>query len=382
MKTQHLLILGSTGSIGTQVLDIVRTHVDKLSIFGLTANSNWKLLAEQINEFRPEYGLICDENCYSQLKAAVSHSETELLSGVDAVIELVQSTEVDTVVNSLVGFSGFLPTFHALSSGKKVALANKESLVVGGELLTPYLNGNYERLIPIDSEHSAILQCLAGEQSGDIEKLIVTASGGPFRTWSKREIAKVTVNDALKHPSWDMGAKITIDSATMMNKGLELIEAHWLFGIPIDRIEAVIHPQSIIHSMVMFLDGSMKAQLGLPDMRLPIQYALAFPERWPYKPHPIDWSKYLELNFEPVDFDKFPCFNLAIQAVKAGNYVPAVLNASNEVAVDRFLKGEIPYIRIAEIVEDSMTHITNNDALSVESIETVDRAARAFARTI
>ena len=382
MNKQSLLILGSTGSIGTQTLDIVRAHPDKLEVFAITAHTNWETLAEQINEFRPVHALLADETHFTQLRDAVTHSDTGLLCGKEKMNDLVTSGEVDTVINSLVGFSGFRPTISALSAGKKVALANKESLVVGGELLAPYLNGNYDRLIPIDSEHSAILQCLVGEELRNIEKLIITASGGPFRTWNKKQLRQATVSDALKHPNWDMGSKITIDSATMMNKGLEVIEAHWLFGLPLERIEAVVHPQSIVHSMVLFHDGSIKAQMGLPDMRLPIQFALSFPDRWPLPSRQIDWSKTQELTFEPVDLDRFPCFDLALQAIDAGGYAPAILNASNEVAVERFLKEEISYIQISEIVEKSLSHIRNTDTLSVESLEAVDRQARAYARII
>ncbi len=382
VNTQRLLILGSTGSIGTQTLDIVRAHPENLSVYAITAHTNWETLANQINEFRPSHAVLVDETHFSQLKQAVTHTQTELLCGPEELNNIVKSGDVDTVINSLVGFSGFLPTISALKSGKKVALANKESLVVGGELLAPYLNGRYDRLIPIDSEHSAILQCMAGEKLGNVEKLIITASGGPFRTWSKHQIQKATVHDALKHPNWDMGAKITIDSATMMNKGLEVIEAHWLFGLPLNQIEAVVHPQSIVHSMVLFNDGSMKAQMGLPDMRLPIQYALTFPDRWPLAARHIDWTTRQQLTFEPVDLERFPCFDLALQAIDAGGFAPAILNASNEIAVERFLKEEISYIQISEIVAKSLSHITNSDTLSVESLEAVDREARAFARTV
>ncbi len=382
MNIQRLLILGSTGSIGTQTLDIVRAHPEKLEVFALTAHTNWETLARQTNEFKPEYSVLVDEANFDKLKEAVTHKRTKLLYGQQELMGLVTANEIDTVINSLVGFSGFMPTVTALKAGKKVALANKESLVVGGQLLSPYLNGSYDRLIPIDSEHSAILQCLAGEKLKNIEKLIITASGGPFRTWDLDKIHNAKVHDALKHPNWDMGAKITIDSATMMNKGLEVIEAHWLFGLPLSRIEAVVHPQSIVHSMVLFNDGSMKAQLGLPDMRLPIQYALTFPDRWPLPSRQIDWTVPHQFSFEPVDLDRFPCFELALKAIDAGGYAPAVLNASNEVAVERFLKEEISYIQISEIVAKSLSHITNSDTLSVESLEAVDREARAFARSI
>lgn len=379
---QTITILGSTGSIGTQTLEIVRSHPNNFRIHGLSAKSNWSLLAEQINEFRPEKALLADSAYFTRLKDSLKHDQTLLMCGEDAMTELTKAEEVDTVINSLVGFSGFMPTLEALSSGKKVALANKEALVVGGELLKPYLNDHYDCLIPVDSEHSAILQCLTGEAKENIEKLIITASGGPFRTWSREALEKVTVKDALNHPNWDMGSKITVDSATMMNKGLEVIEAHWIFGLPVEHIEAVVHPQSIVHSMVLFNDGSMKAQLGIPDMRLPIQYALTYPERWPLETQLIDWKKFQELTFEPVDIEKFPCFQLALEAVKTGGYAPAVLNASNEIAVERFLKEEISYIQILKIVEKTVSCITNSNPLSFESLKEVDREARYFARQL
>jgi len=383
VNSKKLIILGSTGSIGTQTLDIVRSQPDKLEVFALTANTNWKLLAEQINEFKPAYAFLKDDQKLGELQSSLLHNETEILSGGAGIIEeLVSSDEPDSVINSLVGFSGFRPTVSALAAGKKVALANKESLVVGGALLAPYLNGHYDRLIPIDSEHSAILQCLVGEDTDTLEKLIITASGGPFRTWSIDNLKNAGVRDALKHPNWDMGAKITIDSATMMNKGLEVIEAHWLFGLPLEKIEAVIHPQSIVHSMVLFNDGSMKAQLGLPDMRLPIQYALSYPDRWPLPSRHINWAEHQQLTFEPVDTRRFPCYDLALQAIRTGGHAPAILNAANEIAVERFLNEEISYIQISRIVAESLSHISPGETLSVESLEEVDQQTRAVARDI
>ena len=382
MPLQKLVILGSTGSIGTQTLDIVRSHKSRFRVTALSAHSNWQLLADQVNEFRPRYAHIADPESYVPLKQAVKHSETELLGSSDDINHLVSDPQVDTVVNSLVGFSGFGPTVAALSSGKKVALANKESLVVGGALLQPYLNGRFDRLIPIDSEHSAILQCLTGEQTETVDKLIITASGGPFREWPVEKMQTIRVKDALAHPNWEMGSKITIDSATMMNKGLEVIEAHWLFGLSLDKIEAVVHPQSIVHSMVLFNDGSIKAQMGLPDMRLPIQYALSYPERWPQTFRQINWSGHLSLSFEPVDPVKFPCYELALQALGKGGFAPTVLNASNEVAVERFLKEEISYIAISRVVEQCLAHIHSSQTLSVETLEELDRETRAYARTV
>jgi 1-deoxy-D-xylulose-5-phosphate reductoisomerase len=275
LKKQKLAILGSTGSIGTQALEIVRQHPDSFDVVALTANSNWKLLADQIKEFHPDFALIGTQDHLSNFKNEVSG--VTLLSGSENLPEIAALDEVDTVLNALVGFAGFESTLTAVRSGKKIALANKESLVVGGEIITEELKSSKSELIPVDSEHSAMLQCLVGESWDDIEKIIITASGGPFRTLTKEQMQKVTVEQALDHPNWDMGAKITIDSSTMMNKGLEIIEAHWLFNIPVEKINPVIHPQSIIHSMITFKDGSSKAQLGLPDMKVPIIYALSYP---------------------------------------------------------------------------------------------------------
>lgn len=382
MDPQNLLILGSTGSIGTQALEIVGQHPGKFTIYGLTAHSNWELLARQINLFKPKFAILSNGVSKDKLLGRLNHTETDLLEEPDALMRIVEHSEVDTVLNSLVGFSGFLPTYYALKAGKKVALANKESLVVGGELLAPYINRASQKLLPVDSEHSAILQCLAGETEKSVEKLIITASGGPFRTWDSREMETITVDDALDHPNWEMGSKITIDSATMMNKGLEIIEAHWLFDIPLEKIEAVVHPQSIIHSMVTFSDGSTKAQMGIPDMRTPIQYALSWPDRWKLDVPRQDWSKPQQLTFEPVDYSRFPCMKLALESLKKGGHAPAVLNAANEVAVNRFLKHEITYIQIAEIIEKSLGNITSGETLSVSSLEYIDSETRIFANNI
>ncbi|MEX2639456.1 MAG: 1-deoxy-D-xylulose-5-phosphate reductoisomerase [Balneolales bacterium] len=382
MDTQNLLVLGSTGSIGTQTLEIVEQHPERFHVFGLTANTNWKKLASQINRFKPKYACLANGRDKNKLLDHLTHDATKILAGDEALIELVVHDGVDTIVNSLVGFSGFLPTCRALQAGKKVALANKESLVVGGELLGSYLKGKTRKLLPVDSEHSAILQCLAGEPEKSIEKLILTASGGPFRTWSLEAMRDITVDDALDHPNWDMGAKITIDSATMMNKGLELIEAHWLFDIPPEQIDAVVHPQSIIHSMVTFTDGSTKAQMGLPDMKVPIQYALSWPDRWKLDVPRQDWTLSQQLTFEPVDYSRFPCMQLALDSLKKGGHAPAVLNAANEIAVKRFLNHEITYIQIAQIIEKSLEKISSGEELSISSLEEVDYETRNFAKNI
>lgn len=379
MNPKTIFLLGSTGSIGTQTLEIVRANPNKFNVFGLTANTNARLLANQIREFKPKVAVLADTTQEQILRNLVGETETILFFGISSVRELIQDSSYDIVLNSLVGFSGFIPTVEALKAGKTVALANKESLVVGGELLKSHLSGTTKKLLPVDSEHSALLQCLIGEEQNEIEKMLITASGGPFRTYTKQQMSEITVEQALNHPNWSMGSKITIDSATMMNKGLEIIEAYWLFDLPLEKIVPVIHPQSIIHSMVTFTDGSTKAQMGYPDMKVPIQYALTWPNRLPLETPRMDFNKLRELTFEPVDFERFPCLKLAMDAISEGGYAPAVLNASNEVAVERFLAGEIPYITISEIVEKSLENIHCSEILSVETLTQIDNDAREFA---
>ena len=382
LETQNLAILGSTGSIGTQTLDIVRQHPERFKIFALTAHKNSALLAKQINEFCPAFAVITDEAAYNNLRNE-DHGQTKLLFGYSELYELVKHPDIDVVLNSLVGFAGFQPTFNALEAGKRVALANKESLVVGGELISELIKKKESsKLIPVDSEHSAMLQSLVGENSENIEKIIITASGGPFRSFTKEQMAKVTVEQALKHPNWDMGAKITIDSATMMNKGLEIIEAHWLFDLPISKIEPVIHPQSIIHSIVTFVDGSSKAQLGPPDMKVPINYALSYPDRLALDTPRMNWDLSQELTFEPVDYHRFPAVKLAMESIEEGNMAPVILNAANEVAIARFLNKEIGYIDIPIVVEKSLEKLTGNYELSVEEITKIDNETRLFASRI
>ncbi len=381
MSKQKLAILGSTGSIGTQVLEVVRQHPDKFEITALTANNNWELLADQVNEFKPEKALICNEGHYSDFKSAVN-TETELISGTEKISAIVSDPETDIVLNSLVGFSGFIPTIEALRAGKRVALANKESLVVGGQIIKNILDEGNGSLIPVDSEHSAMLQSLVGEDYSTIEKIVITASGGPFKDFSSDQLKNVTVEQALNHPNWEMGSKITIDSATMMNKGLEIIEAKWLFDLPVSKIEPVIHPQSIIHSIVTFVDGSSKAQLGPPDMKVPIIYALTYPDRLELETPRMDWSQAQELTFSPVDFGKFPCLKLAMDSIEKGGHAPAILNASNEVAVNRFLNKEIGYIRIPEIVGECLDKINVGDEITVESLIQTDKETRAYASQI
>ena len=381
-KTERLLILGSTGSIGTQTLQVVREHPDRFKVQALVAGSSWELLAKQALEFRPKRVVIGREEHLGPLKSALDGTGIEVRFGDEAVLDCCRADDSDLVVNSLVGFSGFRPTYESLRSGKRVALANKESLVVGGEILRDQVGYSLQTLMPVDSEHSAIWQCLAGEDIGTVERLVITASGGPFRTFTAEQLQHVTVEQALKHPNWSMGSKITIDSSTLMNKGLEIIEAYWLFGLPLDNIEAVVHPQSIIHSMVVFVDGSIKAQMGHPDMRLPIQYALSSPTRWKLPAKPIDWNSRLDMHFEAIDPARFPCIRLARESLSRGGYYPAVLNASNEVAVEKFLKREIPYISISAVVEETMNTFVSNDEMGVESIAWIDTEARKLAAAI
>lgn len=382
MKSQNIVILGSTGSIGEQALEIIREHPDKFRVLAISCNSSWEKLAEQVNEFCPKYALLCDEDAVTSFKDKISDTNTEVLVGNNNLLELATLSEADVILNSLVGFAGFAPTLEALKADKKVALANKESLVVGGELINNLIEDNRGQLIPVDSEHSAMLQCLVGEQPDTIEKLVITASGGPFRTWTKKQMQDITVTDALDHPNWSMGAKVTIDSATMMNKGLEIIEAHWLFDIPLNKIEAVVHPQSVIHSIVTFADGSSKAQLGPPTMKVPILYALTYPGRVNLDAPRLDWKSAFNLTFEPVDYDRFPCLQLAINAIEEGGLAPAILNAANEVAVERFLSEEITYIDIPDVIESCLEQLNNSEVVTLETLKNIDKKARTLALTI
>lgn len=382
MSKTNIVILGSTGSIGEQALDIVREHPDRFNVLAITCNGSWQKLTKQIAEFEPQYALLCDESNSTEIKEVTGDSKTELIFGKDKLTELASLPEADIILNALVGFAGFEPTVEALKADKKVALANKESLVVGGAMINDLLEQYNGELIPVDSEHSAIFQCLVGENHDDIEKLIITASGGPFRSWSREEMKSITVDEALDHPNWAMGAKITIDSATMMNKGLEVIEAHWLFDLPLEKLETVIHPQSIIHSVVTFVDGSSKAQLGPPTMKVPILYALTYPDRINLEVERLDWKEAFELTFEPVDHQKFPCFKLALDALKEGGNAPAILNAANEIAVHRFLNEEISYIQIFSVIEKCLESVTEPFAKSVEGFKQVDTITRNLAQKI
>jgi 1-deoxy-D-xylulose-5-phosphate reductoisomerase len=377
-----IAIFGSTGSIGTQALEILQKREDLYKVGVLTAGNNYKLLAEQANRFKPECIILANEQHKEKLTQLLRYRPTDLLFGSKALEKIAEEYEYDLLLNALVGASGFMSTFAALKRGKRIALANKESLVVGGELLTgmkAFENGN---LIPVDSEHSAMLQCIEGESKKSISKIVITASGGPFWQRSKEEMTEITVEDALNHPNWDMGPKITVDSSTMMNKGLEIIEAHWFFSMPMDRIEPVIHPQSIIHSIIEFVDGSSKAQLGPPDMKVPILYALTYPDRVQYPNETLNYGQEMNLDFHPVDYDKFPCIRLAVEAGREGGCAPAILNAANEIAVERFLKREIRYIDIPKIIETSLNKIITDKELSPEALLNIDKETRQYARSL
>ncbi|MBO7145113.1 MAG: 1-deoxy-D-xylulose-5-phosphate reductoisomerase [Salinivirgaceae bacterium] len=378
--TKHIAILGSTGSIGTQTLDVARAHADKLTVEVLTAGHNSQLLINQAREFKPNAVVIADESKYNEVKSALADLDIKVWTGAKAIEDVVQMNTVDTVVTAMVGYAGLSSTIKAIEAGKNIALANKETLVVAGELITKLVAKHKVSVTPVDSEHSAIFQCLVGEP--DVEKLIITASGGPFRTKSIDELRTVTPQQALKHPNWNMGAKITIDSATMMNKGLEVIEAHWLFGIPYEQIEVTVHPQSIIHSMVQFIDGSVKAQMGLPDMKLPIQYALSYPDRWPSDFGRINFKSQQPLTFEAPDLEKFRCLALAYEALGKGGNMPAIMNAANEVAVDAFLKGRIGFLDIAETIGKTMRQMPFISQPTYDDYVATDRESREFAKNL
>lgn len=378
--TKHIAILGSTGSIGTQSLDVARAHSDKLTVEVLTAGRNSKLLIEQAREFVPNTVVIADESKYQEVKEALSDLDIKVWTGEKAIEDVVQMSQIDTVITAMVGYVGLSSTIKAIEAGKNIALANKETLVVAGELITELVEKYKVKVTPVDSEHSAIFQCLVGEP--EVEKLIITASGGPFRTKSLDELRTVTPQQALKHPNWNMGAKITIDSASMMNKGLEVIEAHWLFGIPYEQIEVTVHPQSIIHSMVQFIDGSVKAQMGLPDMKLPIQYALSYPDRWPSDFKRIDFANQQPLTFEAPDLNKFKCLALAYEALGKGGNMPAIMNASNEIAVASFLNGKIGFLDIAETIEKTMHHMPFISKPTYDDYVKTDAESRKYAQSL
>lgn len=379
MIKKHIAILGATGSIGTQVLDVVREYPDRFDVQVITAGSNSALLIEQALEFCPAAVVIADERNYPMVKAALSHTPTQVLAGIAALEEVVQYDAVDLVVSALVGSVGLRPTVAAITAGKDVALANKETLVVAGQLVMDLVQKHGVRLLPVDSEHSAIFQCIVGEQSNPIEKIYLTASGGPFRGKSAEYLATVGCEAALRHPNWVMGAKITIDSATLMNKGLEVIEAKWLFDLHVRQIDVIVHPQSIVHSLVQFGDGSIKAQVGLPDMKLPIQYALTYPERVPNKRQRFNFANFPELTFEKPDTVTFRNLALAYQALERGGNVPCVLNAANEVVVAAFLRGEVGFLQMSDVIEETMGQVTHIAVPTMDGCLETDRHSREVA---
>jgi 1-deoxy-D-xylulose-5-phosphate reductoisomerase len=372
---KRIALLGSSGSIGQQALEVISDFPGEFTPVYLTVNSNITVLLAQIQRYKPKGVVVLDEKIGKEVRRSVS-SSVEVLYGEEGLLEIVQRDDVDIVISALVGFAGLKPTMKAIEAKKKIALANKETLVVAGEIIMPLVEKHKVDLLPVDSEHSAIFQCLVGELPNKIEKIILTASGGPFRTKSKIELSKVTREQALKHPNWTMGSKITIDSATLMNKGLEVIEAHWLFGIPLKNIEVVVHPQSIIHSMVEFVDGSIKAQLGIPDMKIPIQYALTYPSRSRSKFPRVHFPTLSEMTFFEPDHENFPCLQLAYDALTEGGTIPAVMNAANEVAVAKFLKDEITFLDIPKMISKAMEKHSNKANPSVEEIVDVDRETR------
>ncbi len=354
MNKKQIAILGSTGSIGTQALEVIAAHPDKFEVYAITANNSVDLLIEQAVRFQPEMVIIANEQHYAYIKKALKNYPIKVYAGVKAICEMVELPSVDVVLTAMVGYAGLLPTIHAVKAGKRIALANKETLVVAGEIICDLAQQYRSAIIPVDSEHSAIFQCLIGEQNASVEKIILTASGGPFRQKTYDELRQVTTRDALKHPNWEMGAKITIDSASLMNKGFEVIEAKWLFGLKPSQIEVLIHPQSIIHSMVQFVDGSVKAQIGLPDMKLPIQYAFAFPQRIENNYPRLDFTQYARFDFQQPDTSKFRNLAFAYDAMEKGGTMPCVLNAANEVVVAAFLEEKIGFLHMSDIIEKTM----------------------------
>jgi len=374
---KKVLILGSTGSIGMNTLNVIRNFPQHFEVSVLTVNTRIDLLEPQINEFKPTLVVVKEKKLAEQLKQKIGE-KCNVLSGIEGLIFAAANCDYDIFVGAMVGFAGLAPTIEAIKRGKRIALANKETLVVGGELVTKLCKKHNAEIIPVDSEHSAIFQCLVGENANAINKLILTASGGPFLNLDKEKLNNVTVEEALNHPNWKMGNKITIDSASLMNKGLEVIEAHWLFGLPKEKIEIVVHPQSIIHSMVEFIDGSIKAQLGLPDMRLPIQYALTYPERIQNNLTRTDIAATKNLTFFKPDFNKFECLKLAYTALEAGGTSPCILNAANEVAVDKFLQGRIKFSHIPVMINKALDKIVNHFTPDLETIFECDRITRNY----
>ena len=380
MKKKQIAILGSTGSIGTQALKVIEEHPDLYEAYALTANNQVELLAEQARKFMPAAVVIANEAKYLQLKEMLADLPIQVYAGADALCEIVEAKPIDVVLASMVGYAGLRPTMNAIRAGKAIALANKETLVVAGELINALAQQYKTPILPVDSEHSAIFQCL--EPNNTLEKVILTASGGPFRKFTMEQLQHVTKEQALKHPNWDMGAKITIDSATMMNKGFEVIEAKWLFGVRPDQIEVVVHPQSVIHSMVQYEDGAVKAQLGMPDMRLPIQYAFSYPQLVKSSFDRLDFATMKELTFEQPDTKRFRCLALAYEALNRGGNMACIVNAANEVVVSAFLQERIPFLRMSEIIEQSMEKVSFIAAPTYEDYVATDAEARRIAESL
>ena len=381
MKKQ-ICILGSTGSIGTQALDVIRQHPDLYEAYALTANDSVEKLAEQAREFNPAAVVIANEARYEELKAKLADTDVKVYAGHKALCEIVEAGPVDMVLAALVGFAGLEPTIRAIKARKKICLANKETLVVAGELILDLVSKYHVDLLPVDSEHSAIFQCLVGEEMNEVDKILLTCSGGPCRNLTHEQLLTVTAADALRHPTWKMGAKITIDSASLMNKGFEVMEAKWLFGVPAEKIEVLVHPQSVVHSGVQFKDGAVKAQLGVPDMRLPIQYAFSFPKRLPLNGDRLDLFSTRKLEFFKPDVQKFPCLRLAYEAISEGGNMPCILNAANEVANAAFRRGECSFLGMAEVIERTMRQASFDKTPNLDTYFQTDAEARQIAASL
>ena len=379
---KNIAILGSTGSIGTQALQVIGGNPNLFKAYVLTAQSNADLLITQALQFDPAYAVICDKSKYQYVKDRLKNTTVKVLAGIDAVTEIVTHPDIHIVLTAMVGFAGLQPTIAAIKAGKDIALANKETLVVAGELITELAQKNNVKILPVDSEHSAIFQCLAGEENNTIEKIILTASGGPFRGKNLDFLAHVMREDALKHPNWVMGAKITIDSASLMNKGLEVIEAKWLFGLETEQIDVIVHPQSIIHSMVQFEDGSIKAQMGLPDMKLPIQYAFSYPNRLKNTFKRFNFTDYPNLTFEKADTKTFRNLAIAFEALKQGGNMPCIINAANEIAVKGFLNNHVGFLAMSDIIETCMQKISFTAQPALDDYLNTDKETRIFAQNL
>lgn len=379
---RRIAVLGSTGSMGTQALEVIALHPDILQLEVIAANSSADMLIQQAKQYHPNIVVVVQEAAYKIVKEALADEDVKVFCGEESLCDVCEMDCVDMVLSCIVGIAGLRPAFRTVSCGTPLAIANKETLVVAGELIMRTAKEHNAPVLPVDSEHSAIFQCLAGEQFNPVEKLLITASGGAFRGYTREQLEKVTLQDALKHPNWSMGPKVTIDSASLMNKGLEVIEAKWLFNMPLEKIDVVVHPQSVIHSMVQFRDGAVKAQLGMPDMRLPIQYAFAYPKRLDSDYERLDFFQLHDLTFEKPDTTRFRCLKLAYDALAEGGNMACIMNAANEIANRAFIDDVIPFTRIAEIIEQTMQHVDKQFDCSLETYLDTDRKAREYARTL